>query len=119
MKKSIFFVTAPPGYLIRLDFRDYFEIENSPGCQHDFLEVRDGPYGYSDLLDTVCPYREFPQMLMSKDRHLWIHFKSDENIEYKGFKAVYEYVKRSEKSGEYKLNYIYSFIKSYHEERIC
>lgn len=94
------FVSAPPGYLIKLDFRDYFEIENSSGCQHDFLEVRDGQYGYSDLLGIECPYKKFPQMFMSKDRYLWIHFKSDENIEYKGFKAVYDFVQRPENSSK-------------------
>lgn len=32
-------ITAPPGFLIRLDFRDYFQIEPSDECKFDYLEV--------------------------------------------------------------------------------
>lgn len=30
---------APPGQLIKLDFRNVFHIEESPGCEFDYLEV--------------------------------------------------------------------------------
>lgn len=30
---------APPGYTLRLDFRDHFNIEPSEGCKFDYLEV--------------------------------------------------------------------------------
>lgn len=33
-------------------------------------------------------------MITSKERFLWLHFHSDENIEYGGFVVVYEYVPR-------------------------
>ncbi|XP_074027346.1 neuropilin and tolloid-like isoform X2 [Leptinotarsa decemlineata] len=88
---------APPGYLIKLDFRDWFQIEQSVECKNDFLEVRDGAHGFSTLLHSpFCGINTFPPMMTSSDRHLWIHFKSDENIEYKGFKAVYEFIRRPE-----------------------
>lgn len=89
------FVSAPVGHIINLDFRDYFAIEQSPKCKNDYLEVRDGAYGFDKLLEEApfCGF-VFPPELTSSDRHLWIHFKSDENIEYKGFKAVYKYSPR-------------------------
>lgn len=95
LKFTLLFVTAPPGHIIKLDFRDWFQIEPSPGCKNDALEVRDGSYGFDRLLDKA-PYcgSQFPPELTSTDRNLWIHFESDENIEYKGFKAVYKYSPR-------------------------
>jgi len=34
---------APPGYLLRLDFRDHFNIEPSEECKFDYLEVSFAP----------------------------------------------------------------------------
>ncbi|KAH0809707.1 hypothetical protein GEV33_013083 [Tenebrio molitor] len=85
---------APEGHIIKLDFRDYFEIEQSNNCEHDFLEVRNGQHGYNDRIERKFCGNEFPPMIQSSDRYLWIHFKSDENIEYRGFRAVFEFVPR-------------------------
>ncbi|GAB0094503.1 Neuropilin and tolloid-like protein 2 [Sergentomyia squamirostris] len=84
---------APVGFLIRLDFRDYFNIEPSEDCKFDFLEIRDGGHGFSSLIGQFCG-NDFPPMVTSKERQLWLHFHSDENIEYAGFVAVYEYIPR-------------------------
>lgn len=79
---------APPGYLLRLDFRDQFRIEDSQDCRYDYLEVRDGEYGYANLIGKYCG-TTFPPMLTSSDRYLWLRFYSDDNIEDLGFRAVY------------------------------
>ncbi|XP_055682051.1 tolloid-like protein 2 [Lutzomyia longipalpis] len=84
---------APVGFLIRLDFRDYFNIEPSEDCKFDFLEIRDGGHGFSSLIGQYCG-TDFPPMVTSRERQLWLHFHSDENIEYAGFVAVYEYIPR-------------------------
>lgn len=34
-------LSADPGYIIQLDFRDYFHIEQNDECKFDFLEVRE------------------------------------------------------------------------------
>ena len=73
-----------------MDFRDYFDIEESKNCTNDFLEIRDGAHGYSELIGRFCG-SEFPRMITSQDRFLWLRFKSDETLEYRGFKAVYEF----------------------------
>ncbi|XP_075231294.1 neuropilin and tolloid-like isoform X2 [Lycorma delicatula] len=63
-------------------------MEPSEGCKFDYLEVRDGAHGYSSQIGLFCG-RDFPPMLTSSDKNLWLHFHSDENIEYSGFRAVY------------------------------
>ncbi|XP_043491364.1 uncharacterized protein LOC122517085 isoform X2 [Polistes fuscatus] len=79
--------------LLKLDFRDEFKLEDSPECRFDFLEVRDGKHGYSNLLGKFCG-SNFPPEITSKTRYLWLRFNSDENIEGKGFKAVWSMIPR-------------------------
>lgn len=92
--ECVLVLEAPPGHLIKLDFRDWFALEQSTDCKNDYLEVRDGAHGYNNLVEQPFCGNQFPPMITSSDRHLWIHFRSDENIEYKGFKAVYEFIPR-------------------------
>lgn len=80
---------AEVGKVLRLDFRDSFNMEPSDDCKFDFLEIRDGEHGFSNKLGQYCGH-EFPPIITSTDRFLWLHFKSDDNIEYSGFTAVYE-----------------------------
>ncbi|XP_018351264.1 PREDICTED: uncharacterized protein LOC108753835 isoform X2 [Trachymyrmex septentrionalis] len=89
---------ADKGMLLKLDFRDEFKLEDSPDCRFDFLEVRDGQYGYSNLLGNFCG-TNFPPEITSKTRYLWLRFHSDENIEGKGFKAVWNTIPRPTDSG--------------------
>ncbi|XP_058060245.1 uncharacterized protein LOC131210937 [Anopheles bellator] len=84
---------APIGFLVRLDFRDHFYVEPSEECKYDFLEIRDGAHGFSTLIGKYCG-QTYPPMITSRERFLWLHFHSDENIEYNGFVVVYDYVPR-------------------------
>ncbi|CAL1295836.1 unnamed protein product, partial [Larinioides sclopetarius] len=86
-------ITAPPGHTVKLDFRDKFHLENSPSCSYDYLEVRDGLHGYSPMLGSRYCGSEFPKQVISSKRYMWLQFKSDESIEYEGFRAVYDFVK--------------------------
>lgn len=82
---------APYGYFVRVEFRDQFSLEESETCEYDRLEIRDGQFGYSDLIDVICGHN-FPPEISSSDQHLWLRFKSDESIEYSGFRAVYTFI---------------------------
>ncbi|XP_022193782.1 neuropilin and tolloid-like protein 2 [Nilaparvata lugens] len=84
-------ITAESGNLLRLDFRDSFNVEPSEDCRFDYLEVRDGAHGYSTRIGLFCGH-DFPPVLTSSDRYLWLRFHSDETIEYTGFKAVYSQI---------------------------
>lgn len=79
--------------LLRLDFRDEFKLEESPDCRFDYLEVRDGQHGYSNLLGNFCGTK-FPPEITSKTRYLWLRFHSDDSIEDKGFKAIWSMIPR-------------------------
>ncbi|XP_043063391.1 neuropilin and tolloid-like protein 1 isoform X2 [Drosophila ficusphila] len=96
-------ITAPKGQIIRLDFRNSFNIEAKEDCKFDFLEIRDGQYGFSKELGKYCG-TDFPPELTSKERYLWLHFHSDETIEYTGFSAVYEFLDRSREAPSTDLN---------------
>ncbi len=48
-------LTAPPGHFVQVDFLQRFSMEppNVDGeCEYDFLEIRDGEYGYSPLIKS-------------------------------------------------------------------
>lgn len=56
-------------------------------------QIRDGGHGFSTLLGQYCG-TEFPPVITSRERFLWLRFHSDENIEYQGFVIVYEFIPR-------------------------
>lgn len=77
-----------------VDFRDRFDLEPSENCKYDRLEVRDGAHGYSAMRGRFCGH-QFPEQIISTGSDLWLRFTSDENIEYRGFRAVYWFEKRN------------------------
>ncbi|KAK6983650.1 neuropilin and tolloid-like protein 2, partial [Biomphalaria glabrata] len=85
-------ISAPPGFKIQLHFDSIFAVEKSHECQFDYLEIRDGPFAYSPLIGRYCSL-EFPPLVTSTGRYLWLRFKSDDVLQYTGFKAVYSYHK--------------------------
>ena len=84
-------VVAPSGHRIRLDFRGDFHIETSEDCAYDYLQVVDGPFGYSPVVGRFCGRRQ-PPLIESTGRYLWLRFHSDDSIEYVGFHIVYEFI---------------------------
>lgn len=82
---------AGPGEVIRLRFIEHFHLEPDEQCRYDYLEVRDGQYGYSALIGKLCGTTP-PTVLESSGRHLWLRFHSDQDIHYIGFRAFFEFV---------------------------
>lgn len=70
-------------------------------CKHLFFEqIRNGKYGFSSddgPFGKFCG-QTFPDDIQSSDRYLWLHFKSDDNIEYEGFEGVFEFVENKKTS---------------------
>lgn len=69
----------------------------------DMQQIRDGQYGFSTLIGKYCG-TDFPPEITSKERYLWLHFHSDDTIEYTGFSAVYEYLDRNREAPSTDLN---------------
>ena len=55
------------------------------------VQIRDGAEGYSPLIDKYCG-SNFPPIITSSGRSLWLRFVSDGTIEYTGFRAVYDFI---------------------------
>lgn len=85
------YLEAPEGYTIDLDIRD-FVMEQSSNCQYDYLEIRNGPFGYSPFLARLCG-KILPPIYNSATPYLWLRFKTDGMLQKEGFSAVYSYVK--------------------------
>ncbi|OXU31790.1 hypothetical protein TSAR_009458 [Trichomalopsis sarcophagae] len=84
---------ADPGMVLRVEFRDSFELEEHEKCENDYLDVHDGKYGYSRRLGKFCRAFPFPE-ITSSTRYLWLHFRSDGSIQGTGFRAVWKMIPR-------------------------
>lgn len=87
----LLFFTAAPRQRIELTFDERYYIEPSFECRFDHLEVRDGPFGFSPLIDRYCGMKS-PALIRSTGRFMWIKFSSDEELEGLGFRAKYSFI---------------------------
>ncbi|XP_018646499.1 neuropilin (nrp) and tolloid (tll)-like [Schistosoma mansoni] len=78
---------------IILDFRGPFQFEPSADCINDYLEVRDGEYGFSPLIGRFCSDNRQLHSIKSTGQWLRLRFHSDFSIEKAGFQAVYYFSK--------------------------
>ncbi|MEE6500614.1 hypothetical protein FKM82_003850 [Ascaphus truei] len=82
---------AAPRQRIELTFDQPYHIEPSFECRFDHLEVRDGPFGFSPVIDRYCGLKS-PTLIRSTGRFMWIKFSSDEELEGLGFRAKYSFI---------------------------
>ena len=87
-------ITAPRGSGLLLTF-NYFRLESSPCSTRDYLEVRDGSSSTSTRIGTYCG--TYALNIFSSGRYLWIRFRSNSLLSYKGFDARYTIVTSSSK----------------------
>ncbi|XP_052604084.1 neuropilin and tolloid-like protein 2 [Peromyscus californicus insignis] len=90
-KECIYILEAAPRQRIELTFDERYYIEPSFECRFDHLEVRDGPFGFSPLIDRYCGMKS-PALIRSTGRFMWIKFSSDEELEGLGFRAKYSFI---------------------------
>uniref|UniRef100_A0A094ZRS2 Neuropilin and tolloid-like protein 2 n=1 Tax=Schistosoma haematobium TaxID=6185 RepID=A0A094ZRS2_SCHHA len=79
---------------IVLHFRGTFELEPESHCTTDFLEIRDGAFGFTTLLGRFCS-KQVPDLgtgLISTGQYMWLRFHSDSTIAHRGFQAVYRFI---------------------------
>ncbi|KAL2093356.1 hypothetical protein ACEWY4_010668 [Coilia grayii] len=89
-KECVFILEAYPRKRIQLEFDERFFLEWSFECRFDNIEVRDGPFGFSPLINRFCGGRS-PGMVLSTGRFMWIKFTSDEELEGLGFSVRYTF----------------------------
>ncbi|XP_072527304.1 neuropilin and tolloid-like protein 2 [Salminus brasiliensis] len=90
-KECIYVLEALPRQRIQLVFDKNYYIEPSFECRFDHLEIRDGPFGFSPLIDRYCGPKS-PGVVTSTGRFMWIKFLTDEELEGLGFRVKYTYI---------------------------
>ncbi|NP_001003148.2 cubilin precursor [Canis lupus familiaris] len=81
-------IAAPPGKLIRVQFEDQFNIEETPNCVSNYLELRDGVDSNAPLLAKLCG-RSLPSSQLSSGEVMYLRFRSDNSSTQVGFKIKY------------------------------
>nr|XP_061796264.1 neuropilin and tolloid-like protein 2 isoform X2 [Nerophis lumbriciformis] len=90
-KECVYILEALPRQRIQLAFDKNYYIEPSFECRFDHIEIRDGPFGFSPLINRVCGGKN-PGPITSTGRFMWIKFTSDEELEGLGFRIKYTFV---------------------------
>ncbi|XP_060891129.1 neuropilin and tolloid-like protein 2 [Labrus mixtus] len=89
-KECLYVLEAMPRQRIELLFHGAFYVEASFECRFDHIEVRDGPFSFSPLLNRFCGSAS-PGLVLSSGRFMWIRFFSDEELEGSGFQVQYTF----------------------------
>ncbi|XP_029952951.1 neuropilin and tolloid-like protein 2 isoform X1 [Salarias fasciatus] len=89
-KECLYVLEAQPRQRIELLFDKAFFIEASFECRFDHIEVRDGPFSFSPLINRFCG-TACPGLVLSSGRFMWIRFFSDEELEGTGFQVQYSF----------------------------
>lgn len=85
-------ITAPSGKRVKLYF-NHFRLEGGVCSSNDYLEVRDGSSSTSLKKGAYCG--GYAPTITSSGRYLWLRFRSDSQLRYKGFQAQYEVISKS------------------------
>uniref|UniRef100_A0A674N2T2 Neuropilin and tolloid-like protein 2 n=1 Tax=Takifugu rubripes TaxID=31033 RepID=A0A674N2T2_TAKRU len=89
-KECLYVLEALPRQRIELLFDQNFYIEASFECRFDHIEVRDGPFSFSPLINRFCGSTS-PGLVLSSGRFMWIRFFSDDELEGMGFQVQYSF----------------------------
>ncbi|KZS21868.1 Tolloid 2-like protein, partial [Daphnia magna] len=88
-KQCVYVIALDPGKAVRLDFLT-FDVEGSPDCRYDYVEIRDGDNSNSTLIGRYCgPPSLIPPPIVSTHNYLWIKFQTDASDQNLGFQANY------------------------------
>ena len=79
-------ISAPSGKKVELRFT-YFSLDSDTCLLNDYVEVREGS-SVGKSLGTFCGFSK-PATIRSSGRTVWVRFRSDDMVNYKGFKAQF------------------------------
>ena len=83
-------ITVPSGSLVQLSFTA-LELEDHSTCNYDFVEVQNGFGNISPLIGKYCGSTQ-PPSLTTDGRSIYVKFKSDSSVTFKGFSATFNAV---------------------------
>ncbi|XP_071942939.1 cubilin-like isoform X2 [Antedon mediterranea] len=81
-------ISVQTGHRITLNFDD-FDLEDVSGCQFDSVQVYNGLENDAPILGTYCGVTA-PQDVASSGNHMRVVFRTDSNVNARGFSARYD-----------------------------
>lgn len=87
--ECVWTIIVPSGQQISVTFTA-FELEGSSTCLYDYLELRNGGYGTSPLIATLCGSTLPSTPYISHSNRMYIKFKTDGSVTYSGFSLSYD-----------------------------
>lgn len=82
-------ITVQDGFLVTLKF-SMLDIEESIGCKHDYITVRDGLLQTSPVLHRLCG-KGLPKTILSSSNGISVQFITNNRLEAAGF--IIDYAK--------------------------
>lgn len=82
-----FTLEVPPGQKVQLTVK-YLDLQEGDECEFDYLEIRDGRNEESNIIDVFCG-RKQETVVTSSENYMYVYFRSDDNLVFKGFQAEY------------------------------
>ncbi|KAJ8337763.1 hypothetical protein SKAU_G00367290 [Synaphobranchus kaupii] len=86
-RQCIYRIIVGVNMQIMLNFTDFYLEGNA--CSYDYLELRDGGYETSPLIGKYCS-GQGPPLVVSHSNRLWIKFRSDYSVTFRGFTAHWD-----------------------------
>lgn len=83
--ECVWIFTAPPGEIIRIDFIDRFDLDETQDCQKEAVEIRDGSSELSILKGRYCQSK--PGTIKTSDNTVFIKYVTQLVEPRNGFKA--------------------------------
>ncbi|CAH0628596.1 unnamed protein product [Chrysodeixis includens] len=77
---------GPPGEILRLDFKERFDLDSVEDCETEVVEIRDGSSKSSPSLGRLCG-REQPGTVKSTSNAMYIKYLTQLKEPHNGFKA--------------------------------
>uniref|UniRef100_A0A673MBN3 CUB domain-containing protein n=1 Tax=Sinocyclocheilus rhinocerous TaxID=307959 RepID=A0A673MBN3_9TELE len=87
-RECVYKIIVEVNMQIMLNVTD-FELEGLSSCGFDYLEIRYGGYETSPLIGKYCGTNG-PPIIVSHSNRLWLKFRSDHSLTYRGFRAHWD-----------------------------
>ncbi|XP_021357124.1 cubilin-like [Mizuhopecten yessoensis] len=87
-RECVWTIIAPMNIQVLLNVTD-FQLESHANCMFDFLEIRNGGFEDSPLVNKYCG-NTIDTIIQSHSNRMWLKFQSDGSLSARGFRIMYE-----------------------------